>query len=313
MGVKSRFRDLNSRMSRSFPPNLARVMLLMCAALWGGSYLFAKIALETIPPQWLMCMRMFGACTIMFALFHRLITPYLTRASIVPAMVVGVSYYAMMAFQTVGLQTIDPGRSSFLTGVYCVLTPLTAWFVYKKKPKTRNFIAAVICLAGVGFVALKPGTFSLVLTYGDCLTLAGAVLVAVNLTYLGLYAQKINPIALTFLQFAVAGVLFFVAAIFTEPAPNMAWLEPHVIGSFLYLMIGATTLAQIMQNIGLAHVPASSAAILMSTESLFAVAFSAIFWGERVGWSSFAGFALIFVAILMSVLKKPTHVTTVEL
>ena len=61
--------------------------------------------------------------------------------------------------------------------------------------------------------------------------------------------------------------------------------------------------AQIMQNIGLAHVPASQASIIMCTESLFAVTFSALFWGETIMWSSLVGFALIFVAVLMSVIK----------
>ena len=36
-------------------------MLLGCAALWGGSYLLAKFAMEAIPPQWLMGLRMIGA------------------------------------------------------------------------------------------------------------------------------------------------------------------------------------------------------------------------------------------------------------
>ena len=54
MGLVERFSKLRSRWSRNFPPNLARLMLLGCAALWGGSYLLAKFAMEAIPPQWLM-------------------------------------------------------------------------------------------------------------------------------------------------------------------------------------------------------------------------------------------------------------------
>ena len=62
MGLVERFSKLRSRWSRNFPPNLARLMLLGCAALWGGSYLLAKFAMEAIPPQWLMGLRMIGAC-----------------------------------------------------------------------------------------------------------------------------------------------------------------------------------------------------------------------------------------------------------
>lgn len=304
MRARSRFQEFRSRMSRTFPPNLARIMLLCCAALWGGSYLVAKVAMTAITPQWLMTMRMTGSCIIMFVLFHRVIIPALTREIIIPALVVGVTYYGTMIMQTEGLTTIDPGRSAFLTASYCVLTPFAAWIVAKQRPKLINLVAAIICLTGVGFVALKPGSGALALGVGDWMTIANAVIFSFNLTFLGRYTQRFHPIAVTFMQFAVADVFFLIGALFTEPLPNASWLAPDVIMSFLYLLIGATTLAQIMQNIGLAHVPPSSAAIIMCTESLFAVAFSAIFWGEAIGWTSIVGFSLIFAAVIMSVVTK---------
>lgn len=304
MRARSRFQEFRSRMSRTFPPNLARIMLLCCAALWGGSYLVAKVAMTAITPQWLMTMRMTGSCIIMFVLFHRVIIPVLTREIIIPALVVGVTYYGTMIMQTEGLTTIDPGRSAFLTASYCVLTPFAAWIVAKQRPKLINLVAAIICLTGVGFVALKPGSGALALGVGDWMTIANAVIFSFNLTFLGRYTQRFHPIAVTFMQFAVADVFFLIGALFTEPLPNASWLAPNVIMSFLYLLIGATTLAQIMQNIGLAHVPPSSAAIIMCTESLFAVAFSAIFWGEAIGWTSIVGFSLIFAAVIMSVVTK---------
>lgn len=304
MRARSRFQEFRSRMSRTFPPNLARIMLLCCAALWGGSYLVAKVAMTAITPQWLMTMRMTGSCIIMFVLFHRVIIPALTREIIIPALVVGVTYYGTMIMQTEGLTTIDPGRSAFLTASYCVLTPFAAWIVAKQRPKLINLVAAIICLTGVGFVALKPGSGALALGVGDWMTIANAVIFSFNLTFLGRYTQRFHPIAVTFMQFAVADVFFLIGALFTEPLPNASWLAPNVIMSFLYLLIGATTLAQIMQNIGLAHVPPSSAAIIMCTESLFAVAFSAIFWGEAIDWTSIVGFSLIFAAVIMSVVTK---------
>ena len=54
---------------------------------------------------------------------HKHIVPYLTPKIIVPALVVGLTYWGTMVTQTIGLQTIEPGRSAFLTAAYCVLTP----------------------------------------------------------------------------------------------------------------------------------------------------------------------------------------------
>ncbi|WEV41380.1 DMT family transporter [Bifidobacterium sp. ESL0682] len=306
------FPGLRSRLSRNFPPNLARLMLLGCAALWGGSYLVSKITMTAIPPQWMMTMRTAGACLVMLVLFHRTIIPSLNRSMILPAIFVGGTYWGTMVLQTKGLLTIDPGRSAFLTAVYCVLTPFASWCVSRNRPHNVNIIAGVICLVGVGFVALKPGGLSLSLSLGDILTVGCAIVFSFNLTYLGVYSKKFNAIAITFAQFAVAAILFFVGALFTEPAPDASWLEPKIIVSFLYLFLGATTLAQIMQNIGLAHVSASSASIVMCTESLFSEFFSVVFWGTQLRLTTLIGFAFIFLAVLMSILRRSIIVNAVR-
>ncbi|MDF7640912.1 DMT family transporter [Bifidobacterium sp. ESL0784] len=298
------FQGMRSRLSRNFPPNLARIMLLCCAALWGGSYLVAKVAMSAITPQWLMAMRTGGACLIMFLLFRKTILRALNKSILIPALVIGVTYWGTMVLQTKGLLTIDPGRSAFLTASYCVLTPFAAWFATKNRPHNINIIAGVICLIGVGFVSLKPGGLSLSLSSGDWLTIGCAVVFSFNLTYLGVYSKKFNAIAVTFVQFAVAFVLFLVGALLTEPLPNASWVEPKIIVSFLYLFIGATTLAQLMQNIGLAHVSASSASVVMCTESLFSELFSILFWGSMLTLSTLVGFALIFIAVLMSIVHR---------
>ncbi len=298
--ARSRLAQMESRMSRSFPPNLARMMLVACAALWGASYVVAKFVIATIPPQWLMFLRLSGACLIMLALFHRSILPALRRDILVPALVVGTTYFVSMDTQTIGLLTVDPGRSAFLCSAYCVLTPFVLWAVTRRTPRSIHMVAAVICMAGVGFVALRPSSASLQLSSGDWLTLCSALFFALNIVSLGVYTRRFNPIAMTFVQFAVSSVMFLVGALVTESAPTVRWLSPGIIGGFLYLLLGATTLAQVMQNIGLAHVPTASASIIMCSESLFSVLFSAVFWGESIGWTSLVGFALIFVSMLMS-------------
>lgn len=286
-------------------PGMARVMLLCCAALWGGSYVCSKVVLTQLTPQWLMCIRMFGACACMLALFHRQILPHLKPGIVGPALAVGLTYWGVMLTQTIGLQTIDPGRSSFLTAIYCVLTPFAAWVISKAKPRAVNLVAAVICLTGVGFISLKAGgSLSLELGGGDWLTLLAALLCAVNITLLGKYTRTHGPIAMTWVQFMLAGTLFLVGALVSEPAPSASWFQPQIVGCLFYLVLGASMTAQVLQNISLPHIPAAQASIIMCSESLFAVTLSAIFWGEQLGWNSFVGFALIFVAMWLSAVRR---------
>lgn len=60
-----------SGMPKGNSVHISQLMLLVCAAIWGGSYVSSKYALEVFPVQWLMGVRMIGACAIMFVIFFR--------------------------------------------------------------------------------------------------------------------------------------------------------------------------------------------------------------------------------------------------
>ena len=124
-----------------------------------------------------------------------------------------------------------------------------------------------------------------------------------NLVCLGKWSRVIDPVALTFAQFVTAGVCFIVGASFSEPAPNASWLAPGVLACLVYLFLGATMLAQIMQNVGLKVTPPSQASIIMCLETVFSMVFSVLFYGETVSGAAATGFALIFLAILVSQIR----------
>lgn len=294
-----------SGMPKGNSVHISQLMLLVCAAIWGGSYVSSKYALEVFPVQWLMGVRMIGACAIMFVIFFGTLRKTFTKKLIIPSLITGVTYYATLVLQTEGLQTIDPGRSAFLTAAYCVITPFSAWLIVKKKPTILGLIAAVVCVAGVGFVALKPGMFALTLSYGDILTLVCAAVFAFNLTFLAYYSRKYNPVTLTFGQFVVSGVLFLAGALIYEPLPNFNGVDNlSIFANMFYLIVVVTVAAQIMQNYSLVNLSTANASVIMCTESLFTLLFSTLFYHEYVSNMAFLGFALIFAAIIIASLGE---------
>lgn len=294
-----------SGMPKGNSVHISQLMLLVCAAIWGGSYVSSKYALEVFPVQWLMGVRMIGACAIMFVIFFGTLRKTFTKKLIIPSLITGVTYYATLVLQTEGLQTIDPGRSAFLTAAYCVITPFSAWLIVKKKPTILGLIAAVVCVAGVGFVALKPGMFALTLSYGDILTLVCAAVFAFNLTFLAYYSRKYNPVTLTFGQFVVSGVLFLAGALIYEPLPNFNGADNlSIFANMFYLIVVVTVAAQIMQNYSLVNLSTANASVIMCTESLFTLLFSTLLYHEHVSNMAFVGFALIFAAIIIASLGE---------
>lgn len=209
-----------------------------------------------------------------------------------------------MTAQTVGLATIDAGRSAFLTASYCVAVPFVTWIVCARRPALMQVAAAIVCLAGVGFVSLKTGGAAsgsaFALGRGDWLTLLCALLCAINIVLLGVFTKRFHPTAMTFMEFLVAGILYLVMSCLSFSGPSVAWLRPEVVSSVLFLIVCASMGAQIMENMSLPHLPGSQASIIMCTECLFAAVFSAIFAGERFTMNTVIGFALIFTAMVMS-------------
>jgi len=70
-----------------------------------------------------------------------------------------------------------------------------------------------------------------------------------------------------------------------------------------YLAIMCTAVALLFQTIGQRYTPASTVALILGTEAVFSILFAVLFAGEKLTWSSVAGFVLIFLAIIVSETK----------
>lgn len=84
------------------------------------------------------------------------------------------------------------------------------------------------------------------------------------------------------------------------PPPSLAALSGELLASLVYLVVFATCVTLLLQNIGLAQVDPAPASLMLSTEALFGVVFSVLFLGEALTEQMVCGFALIFAAVLVS-------------
>ncbi|MFT8705240.1 DMT family transporter [Bifidobacterium aquikefiricola] len=279
---------------------IPHVMLLGAAAIWGSTYAVSKSAMEVISPQWLLAIRtLLGALILGLVCRHRL-HAVCNRRTMMMAVGVAVVYYIAFLAQMKGLTLISPGRSAFLSALYCVIIPLIQWGMRHRAPGLHHIVAAVLCLIGVGCVAhdsAAAGSGMSVL--GDALTIACAVAFAVYFYALGSLSATIDAMALTFVIFLVSGVLFLIGALFTEPFPTHI-AQQHTWIAVLYLVCAAVG-AQVLQNLGLARTSAMEASIVLSTDTVFALVISVIWFAERPSGIALIGFACIFLAVLLAV------------
>ncbi len=278
--------------------NLAKIAMLAATIIWGSSFLVVKNTVDVFPPNLLIASRFTLGCLILSIVFHKRLKK-IDKGYLVSGLIIGVFLYLAFAFQTTGIQTTNPGKNAFLTAIYCVVVPFLFWIVARRKPDIFNVLAAVVCIVGIGLVSL---TSNFTISPGDALSLVGGVLFACHIVSIARCAEGRDPILLTIMQFGVAAILAWIVSLTTETF-SVADITPEGVGGLLYLAVFSTSVGLLLQNIGQKYVHASAAAIILSLESVFGVIFSVIFYGEQLTLRLVLGFALIFLAVVISETK----------
>ena len=277
---------------------LAKPLIVIATLIWGSTFFIMKDTLDSVDLQFLLAFRFTFAAVILAVVFWKR-WKGMDRSCWWRGAVMGLLLYAAYTVQNYGLMGTTPGKNAFFTAVYCVMVPFLYWVVDRLRPDRFNVLAALLCIAGIGFVSWDGG-FSL--GYGDVLTLISGFLYACHITATAKFSQGRDIFLLTVIQFATTAVCCWAGTCVTGgfPAgglPARAWLV------LVYLAVAATTLALLFQNVGQKYTSPSAAAVLLSLEAPFGVAFSVAFTDESPSAFMYFGFFLIFVAVLCSETK----------
>ena len=274
-------------------------ILLLTALIWGSAFAVVKNTLDSFPPAAIIAMRYTIASVITAIVFRRHLRN-LTRADVLRGGVVGACLCSAYIVQTIGLQFTTAGKNAFLTAIYVLLVPFFGFMFFKQKLRRSNFIAAGLMLLGIGMLSLDGEGGGL--NIGDLLTIVCGVLFAAHIVAVERCQKKTNAYALIVLQFAFCAVFSLIYTLLFERGMPLSFNAGSV-GGLLYLAIFSTTIAMSMQNIGQSMAPASHASILLSLESVFGVLFSCLILGEVVSGQMLLGFAVIFIALMVSELS----------
>lgn len=285
--------------SRHIPGFVYKLMLLGATVIWGFAFVVMKDAVDVLPPAQLIGVRFLLTGLLMAAVFHRKLRGSLNRGFLGAGAVLGVVTFLAFWVQTVGLADTTPGKNAFLTATYCVIVPFMLWALTGRRPQVANVGAAVLCVVGIGLVSVAAGSF--VIGFGDLMTLLCAVFFAAQIIAIARFSQRYDVLGLTVHQFLFGGALGLALGAVTEPFPGWeAVMNADFLFNLAYLVVFASGVCYILQNVGLAHVPETQGSLLLSLESVFGVLASVMFYGEVVTGRMAVGFVLIFAAILIS-------------
>lgn len=273
---------------------LGHLALWGTAFIWGTSFVILKEALDSIGTMWVLALRfIIAAALLLLAAGKRL--KMLGRDGLRGGVLLGVCLAAAYIFQTYGLKYTTPGKNAFLTATYCVLVPFMVWAFFKRRPNAANIIAAFMCVFGIGLVSLS-GTSPF--NIGDALTLVCGIFYALQIILTERFIGDCDALSLTGVEFGTAAVICLAGALIFESAPVGLSLE--LWGSIAYMGVMCTALCFFLQTWGMRYTPSSTAAVIMTFESVFAIIISVIFYDEPVTVRLICGFTLIIASVIIS-------------
>jgi drug/metabolite transporter (DMT)-like permease len=188
----------------------------------------------------------------------------------------------------------DAGKSGFLTAMYIVIVPILGIFL-KRKPTIMVPISVALAVVGLYFLSCMGVTQ---ISTGDLLTIGCAVMFAVQIIFVDIFAEDVDALRLNAIQALVCAVLSFAVMVFTEqPSFNGIFACALPLAHAGFLSMGAAYSLQIM---GQKNLEPTAASLIMSLESVFAVIFGVMILGETMTSWEILGCALVFAAVILS-------------
>lgn len=203
------------------------LLLVALSVLWGGSFLFGKIALGELPPFTVVLLRVALAALALW------LAVAATRQSVPRARAVWLAFFAMglinnlIPFSLImwGQVRIGSGLASILNGTTPLWTVVVAhWMTADEKMNARKLAGVLIGVAGV---AVMIGPLALAGLGGDVVAQLAVIAATLSYAFAGLYGRRFARMGVA--PMVVAGGQVGAATVMLLPVVllvDMPWTLP---------------------------------------------------------------------------------------
>ena len=189
-------------------------------------------------------------------------------------LILGGLMLAGFVLQMIGIESVSPSVSAFLTSLYVVFTAILSVKISDRKPTRMMVLGVGLATIGAGFIDGPP---HIVWGLGELLTVVCAFFFALHIIYTDKITKQLNPIAVTSTSFAVlvvgAGIVALIASR-DAMVFESAW-QDGVIIPLLCLGLFGSLACILMLNAFQRHLNPTHAAIIYSFEPV---------WATLYGW-----------------------------
>mgnify|MGYP000186785377 FL=1 len=279
------------------------IMLLMLAAVWGGSFFLGEIALREVPPLTITLNRVMWALPILalIVLFKGIYVPrspkvwgaYLVMGALNNAIPFSLIFW--------GQTQIESGLASILNGTTAMFAAVVAGMLLRDEPLTTNkIIGAALGIAGVAVIIGLSA-----LTDFNPSNLAQLAILGATLSYAfaGVWGKTAlagqAPLMNAFGMLIGSTVLMIPIVLIFDGLPNFEY-SVSVWGALIGMAALSTALAYVLYFAILVRAGAANLLLVTLLIPPFAVGLGVLFLGERVGLEALIGFAIIGIGFAVT-------------
>jgi len=211
----------------------------------------------------------------------------------------GLALFAATNLQQLGLLSTTAGKGGFITALYIVLVPLFG-LVIGRRTTLFTWFGVALAVAGLYLLCMQ-GESSI--GRGDLLVMTCAPLFAVQILLVDRFAPQTDCIRLSCIQFFTVGVLNL-PLMFVFETPSLTAMADCWV-SILYAGLLSSGAAYTLQIVAQKDSHPTTASVLMSFESVFAVLAGVVIMGDRMTAWEWIGCAVMFAAVILAQLPTP--------
>lgn len=286
------------------------ILLLLAAFLWGTSLVAQKLGTYHLGPCSFGAARtLLGAlCLVPVILLmdsrktkeqrEEEKRSFKTRDLLMGGFLSGCMLAIGSIMQQWALTISSVGKTGFICTMYVVVVPLIS-ILRGKKVSGYTWLAIGSAVVGLYFLCVTDG---FTVGIGDIVLLVSTIFWALQIIFIGEYADKTDGLKLTLMMFVTTGIISLVAALLFENPTMGAVMEG--IKPLLYTAVFAVAGGYSLQALGQKTADSVTAGIIFSTEAIFSAVCAAVLLNERMSIREWVGAVFIFAALLLSQKKS---------
>jgi drug/metabolite transporter (DMT)-like permease len=282
---------------------IAYIKLVAAIAIWGGSFIATKIAVQDVSPVTVVWLRFLIGTTVLGYVAWKQndisLPGWKDSLELIWLGFLGITLHQWL--QSSGLVTSEASTTAWIVSTTPVFMALLGWAFLKEKLTRETIIGILLASIGVLLVVSKGNIKSV---FSGNFGSAGDVLILISAPNWAIYSVLSYPILRRLSSTKVTLYVFLSGWLLTsiQFLGGKHWVEfsrltPGGWLSIAFLGIFCSSVAYIFYNDGMKALPTSQVGIFLYLEPLVATIVAAIILSEKIFLASLVGGGLILIGV----------------